>query len=64
MFIFNIFFGGWLRLPGLRPERRAGIGDQGGWFWVYFASVLSILGLVGVLVIWLLRRQARKKACS
>jgi hypothetical protein len=53
-----------LRDFDVRPERRTGIGDQGGWFWVYFASVLSILGLVGVLVIWLLRRQAQKKARS
>lgn len=44
----------------VRPERRVVIGDQGGWFWVIFASVLSILGLIGVLVIWLLRRRRRK----
>jgi hypothetical protein len=47
----------------VRPERRVVIGDQGGWFWVIFASVLSILGLIGVLVIWLLRRRLRKGAC-
>jgi hypothetical protein len=35
----------------VRPERRVVIGDQGSWFWVIFASVLSILGLIGVLVI-------------
>ena len=44
----------------VRPERRAVIGDQGGRFWVIFASVLSILGLIGVLVIWLLRRRRWK----
>jgi hypothetical protein len=44
----------------VRPERRVVIGDQGGWFWVIFASVLSILGLIGVLVVWLLRRRRRK----
>ena len=53
-----------LRDFDVRPERRTGIGEQGGWFWVYFASVLSILGLIGVLVIWLLRRRARKRAES
>lgn len=42
----------------VRPERRAGLGDQGGWFWVWFALILSILGLIGVLVIWMLRRRA------
>jgi len=42
----------------VRPERRTGIVEQGEWFWVWFASILSILGLVGVLVIWMLRRRA------
>jgi hypothetical protein len=42
----------------VRPDRRTGIIGQGGWFWVWFASILSILGLIGVLVIWLLRRRA------
>jgi hypothetical protein len=46
----------------VRPEQRVIIGDQGGWFWVIFASVLSILGLIGVLVIWLLRGRRRKGA--
>jgi len=51
-----------LRDFDVRVERRAGIGEQGGAFWVYFASILSILGLLGVLVIWLLRRKARREA--
>jgi hypothetical protein len=49
-----------LRDFDVRPEWRAALGDQGGSFWVYFASALSILGLIGVLVIARLRRRARQ----
>jgi len=27
------------------------------WFWVWFAAILSVLGVVGVIVIWRLRRR-------
>ena len=30
------------------------------WFWVYFAAVLSLLGVVGVVVIWQVIRKRKK----
>jgi len=32
------------------------------WFWVWFAGILSVLGIIGVIVIWMLRRRA--KTCN
>ena len=29
------------------------------WFWVWFAATLAVLGVVGVIVIWRLRRRAK-----
>ena len=29
------------------------------WFWVWFAAILSVLGVIGVIVIWILRRRAK-----
>jgi hypothetical protein len=29
------------------------------WFWVWFAAVLSILGVIGVILIWRLRRRSK-----
>jgi hypothetical protein len=29
------------------------------WFWVWFAAILAALGVVGVIVIWRLRRRSR-----
>lgn len=31
------------------------------WLWVYFAGILSILGIIGVIVIWQIIRIKRKK---
>lgn len=31
------------------------------WFWVYFTAILSILGIVGVIVIWQIIRFKRKQ---
>lgn len=30
------------------------------WFWVWFAAILSVLGVIGVLVIWILRRRSKR----
>ena len=30
------------------------------WFWVYFAAILSILGIIGVIIIWLIRRKLKE----
>ena len=29
------------------------------WFWVWFAAILSVLGVIGVIVIWRLRRRSK-----
>lgn len=29
------------------------------WFWVWFAAILSVLGVIGVIVIWKLRRRSK-----
>lgn len=29
------------------------------WFWVWFAATLAVLGVIGVIVIWRLRRRAK-----
>ena len=29
------------------------------WFWVWFAAILAILGVIGVIVIWRLRRRVK-----
>ena len=29
------------------------------WFWVWFAAILSVLGVLGVILIWRLRRRAK-----
>jgi hypothetical protein len=34
------------------------------WFWVYFAAVLSVLGVIGVIVIWRIIGYKRKKISS
>lgn len=31
------------------------------WFWVYFAGTMSILGIIGVIVIWQIIRAKKKK---
>ena len=31
------------------------------WFWVYFAAILSIMGVLGVLVIWLIIRRKKNR---
>jgi hypothetical protein len=44
----------------VRPEQRALHSSRWSWGWVYFAAIMSILGVVGVIVIWQFRRRARK----
>jgi magnesium-transporting ATPase (P-type) len=35
--------------------------DTVNWFWVYFASTLSVLGILGVLIIWRIRIRNRNR---
>jgi hypothetical protein len=45
----------------VRPEHRALHSTRWTWFDVYFASALTVLGLIGVFVIWTSRRRALKR---
>lgn len=45
----------------VRPEQRVMHDTRWTWTGVYFAAILSGLGIIGVIVIWTLIRRARKK---
>jgi hypothetical protein len=61
VFIFVLGrFGPWINFD-VRPEHRALHYTRWSWGWVYFAAIMSILGVIGVVIIWRLRRRARKK---
>jgi hypothetical protein len=42
----------------IRPEYRALYSSRGSMGWVYFASIMSILGILGVIIIWRNRRRS------
>ncbi len=44
----------------VRPEHRALHDTRWSWSGVYFAAILSVLGVIGVLIIWTLRRRAKR----
>ena len=44
----------------IQPEQRTLHDTRGEMGWVYFAAIMSILSIIGVVVIWWLRRRARK----
>jgi len=44
----------------VRPEHRALHYTRWSWGWLYFAAILSVLGVIGVLIIWTLRRRAKR----
>ncbi len=45
----------------IRPEHRAIDSSRGSMGWVYFASIMSVLGILGVLIIWRNRRRHLKR---
>ena len=46
----------------VRPEHRALHATRWSWGWVYFAAIMSVLGVIGVVIIWQLRRRAKRKS--
>jgi hypothetical protein len=52
--------GPWINFD-VRPEHRAQHAARWDWGWLYFAAIMSVLGVIGVIVIWRLRRRARKR---
>jgi predicted ABC-type exoprotein transport system permease subunit len=49
--------GPWINFD-VKPEFRSSSSID--IFWVYFAGILSILGIIGVVIIWLIRKKNRK----
>ncbi len=45
----------------VRPEQRALHSSRWSWEGLYFAAIMSVLGVIGVLIIWTLRRRAKKR---
>jgi hypothetical protein len=52
--------GSWLDFD-VRPAHRALHSTRWSMGQVYFAAIMSVLGLIGVLIIWTIRRRAKKK---
>ena len=50
----------WLNFD-VRPEQRALHHTRWSWGEVYFAAIMSVLGVIGVIVIWRLRIRAKKR---
>jgi len=46
----------------VRPEHRALHATRWSWGWLYFAAIMSVLGVIGVITIWALRRRAKKNS--
>jgi hypothetical protein len=44
----------------VRPEHRALHFARWSWTGVYFAAILSILGVIGVIIIWTIRQRSKK----
>lgn len=51
--------GPWLDFD-IRPEHRAIQSARGSLGWVYFAAIMSILGILGVIIIWRNRKRSKK----
>jgi hypothetical protein len=46
----------------IRPEHRAIYSSRGSLGWVYFAAIMSTLGVLGVIIIWRNRRRSKKSS--
>lgn len=47
----------------VRPEHRDGHGERWSWNGVVFAAAMSVLGVIGVVVVWRARRRSLGAAC-
>lgn len=45
----------------IRPEQIAMHDERWTWTGVYFAAIMSVLGIIGVIIIWTLIRRTRKR---
>lgn len=52
--------GPWIDLD-VRPEYRALHDTRWSWAGVYFAAIMSVLSIVGLIIVWRLRRRARRR---
>jgi hypothetical protein len=50
--------GPWVNFD-VRPEHRALHDSRWSWGWVWFAAFMSVLGITGVIAIWVVRRRKR-----
>jgi hypothetical protein len=44
----------------IKPEYRAIYSSRSNLGWVYFASIMSVLGILGVIIVWRNRRRSKK----
>ena len=44
----------------VRPDHRALHAARWSWGWLYFAAIMALLGVIGVIIIWIFRRRAKK----
>lgn len=51
--------GPWVNFD-VRPEHHAAHAETWTWTGVYFAAIMAVLGVIGVIIIWLLIRRAKK----
>jgi hypothetical protein len=52
--------GPWINFD-VRPAQRALHSTRWSWEGVYFAAIMTVLGVIGVLIIWRLRRRTKKQ---
>ena len=58
VFVFGRI-GPWINFD-VRPEHHAAHAETWTWAGVWFAAIMSVLGVMGVLIIWILIRRANK----
>lgn len=53
--------GPWINFD-VHPEHRGLHATRWSWDGVYFAAIMSVLGVIGVVIFWQLRRRAKRKS--